>query len=59
MGADGDRRGLAEFVDSEFVKGEWVGEVVCAVLASEWRSREAREQSDADAYPASANRSPA
>ena len=27
----------AEFVDSWFLKGEWVGEVVCAMLESEWR----------------------
>ena len=27
----------ALFVESELVKGEWVSEVVCAILASEWR----------------------
>ena len=28
----------AEFVESEFLKGEWIGEIVCAVLRSEWRA---------------------
>ena len=28
----------AEFVDSEYLKGEWVGEIVCATLESEWRA---------------------
>jgi RimJ/RimL family protein N-acetyltransferase len=28
----------AEFVESWFLKGEWVDEIVCAVLESEWRS---------------------
>jgi len=27
----------AEFVDHEFLKGEWIGEIVCAVLEAEWR----------------------
>jgi RimJ/RimL family protein N-acetyltransferase len=27
----------AEFVESWFLKGEWVGEAVCAILESEWR----------------------
>jgi RimJ/RimL family protein N-acetyltransferase len=27
----------AEFIESWFLKGEWVGEVVCAILESEWR----------------------
>ena len=27
----------AEFVESWFLKGEWVGEIVCAILESEWR----------------------
>ena len=27
----------AEFIESWLLKGEWVGEVVCAVLESEWR----------------------
>jgi RimJ/RimL family protein N-acetyltransferase len=31
----------AEFVESELVKGEWVGEIVCAILASEWRAQRA------------------
>jgi len=26
----------AEFIDNWFVKGEWVSEVVCAMLASDW-----------------------
>jgi len=26
----------ADFVDYEFLKGEWVGETVCAVLQAEW-----------------------
>ena len=29
----------ALFVESAFLKGEWVGEVVYAILGSEWRSR--------------------
>lgn len=28
----------AQFVESWFLKGEWVGEVVCALLDSEWRA---------------------
>jgi len=27
----------ALLVENEFVKGEWISEVVCAILASEWR----------------------
>ena len=27
----------AAFVDNWFMKGEWVGEIVCAILESEWR----------------------
>ena len=27
----------AEFVESEFLKGEWIGEIICAILATEWR----------------------
>jgi RimJ/RimL family protein N-acetyltransferase len=29
----------AEFVDYEYLKGEWVSEIVCAILESEWRAR--------------------
>lgn len=29
----------AEFVENEYVKGEWVGEIVSALLDKEWRSR--------------------
>jgi RimJ/RimL family protein N-acetyltransferase len=29
----------AEFVESEFLKGEWIGEIICAILASEWRGQ--------------------
>lgn len=35
-----DRLGMrreAHFVESWFLKGEWVGELVCALLESEWR----------------------
>jgi RimJ/RimL family protein N-acetyltransferase len=38
-----DRLGMrreAEFVESEHLKGEWVGEIVCAMLESEWRDRQ-------------------
>jgi hypothetical protein len=49
----------AEFVESAFVKGEWVGEVVCAILESEWRQREIAERGRDEPQPASANRSPA
>jgi len=28
----------AEFVESELLKGEWIGETICALLASEWRA---------------------
>ena len=28
----------AEFVDSESLKGEWIGEIVCAILQSEWHA---------------------
>jgi RimJ/RimL family protein N-acetyltransferase len=27
----------AEFVENDFFKGEWTGEIVCAILESEWR----------------------
>jgi len=27
------------FLENEFVKGEWTDEVVCALLAREWRGR--------------------
>ena len=30
----------AEFVENEYLKGEWVGEIVCAILETEWRSRD-------------------
>jgi RimJ/RimL family protein N-acetyltransferase len=29
----------AEFVENEYLKGEWVGEIVCAMLESEWRAQ--------------------
>ena len=29
----------AEFVENEYLKGEWVGEVVCAILEPEWRAQ--------------------
>jgi RimJ/RimL family protein N-acetyltransferase len=29
----------AHFVESEFLKGEWIGEIVCALLEAEWRAR--------------------
>ena len=29
----------AEFVDSEYFKGEWASEIVCAMLESEWRAQ--------------------
>ena len=29
---------FAQFVDNEWLKGEWTGEVVCALLESEWRA---------------------
>jgi RimJ/RimL family protein N-acetyltransferase len=28
----------ALFVENEFLKGEWVGEIVCAILEDEWRA---------------------
>jgi RimJ/RimL family protein N-acetyltransferase len=28
----------AHFLDHEFLKGEWVGSIVCAMLESEWRA---------------------
>lgn len=28
----------AEFVENEFLKGEWIGETVCAMLETEWRA---------------------
>jgi RimJ/RimL family protein N-acetyltransferase len=30
----------ARFVENEFLKGEWIGSVICAILESEWRERE-------------------
>ena len=29
----------AEFVENEYLKGEWVGEIVCAILETEWRAQ--------------------
>ena len=37
-----DRLGMrreAALVDSEYLKDEWVGEIVCAMLESEWRAQ--------------------
>jgi RimJ/RimL family protein N-acetyltransferase len=28
----------AHFVESEFLKDEWIGEIVCALLDGEWRA---------------------
>jgi RimJ/RimL family protein N-acetyltransferase len=28
----------AEFRESELLKGEWIGEIICAILATEWRA---------------------
>jgi RimJ/RimL family protein N-acetyltransferase len=28
----------AEFIENEFLKGEWIGEIVCAMLEAEWRA---------------------
>jgi RimJ/RimL family protein N-acetyltransferase len=28
----------ATYVESEFLKGEWIGDIVCAVLEDEWRA---------------------
>jgi RimJ/RimL family protein N-acetyltransferase len=28
----------AQFVESEFLKDEWIGEIICAMLESEWRA---------------------
>ena len=28
----------AQFVENEFLKGEWIGEIVCAMLEAEWRA---------------------
>ncbi len=28
----------AAFVENEFLKGEWIGEIVCAMLEAEWRA---------------------
>jgi RimJ/RimL family protein N-acetyltransferase len=28
----------AELVESEYLKGEWIGEIICAILATEWRA---------------------
>ena len=33
----------AEFVDAQFVKGEWIGETVYAILETEWRIIESPE----------------
>jgi len=33
-----EMRREAAFAESSFLKGEWVGEIVCAMLDSEWRS---------------------
>ena len=30
----------ARFVEAEFIKGEWIDDIICAILESEWRSRE-------------------
>ena len=30
----------AHFVENEFLKGEWIGEIVCAMLETEWRPSE-------------------
>ena len=38
MGRLGMRR-EAELVENEYLKGEWVGEIVCAMLESEWRAQ--------------------
>jgi RimJ/RimL family protein N-acetyltransferase len=27
----------AQFIENEFLKGEWIGEIVCAMLEDEWR----------------------
>lgn len=29
----------AEFIDNQFLKGEWVREIVCAILETEWRAQ--------------------
>lgn len=29
----------ARFVEAELVKGEWIDDVICAILETEWRSR--------------------
>jgi RimJ/RimL family protein N-acetyltransferase len=29
----------AEFVEDEYLKGEWVGKIVCGLLESEWRTQ--------------------
>jgi RimJ/RimL family protein N-acetyltransferase len=29
----------AQFVENEFLKGEWIGETVCAMLETEWRAQ--------------------
>jgi RimJ/RimL family protein N-acetyltransferase len=45
----------ADFVENELLKGEWVGETVCALLASEWRERAVGAGRSAETtYPASA-----
>jgi RimJ/RimL family protein N-acetyltransferase len=52
IAAEGDPRNIASvrvmekvgmrrealFVENEFLKGEWVGEIVCAILEDEWRA---------------------
>jgi RimJ/RimL family protein N-acetyltransferase len=29
----------AQFIENEFLKGEWIGEIVCAMLEDEWRAQ--------------------
>jgi RimJ/RimL family protein N-acetyltransferase len=38
----------AQFVENEFLKGEWIGEIVCAMLETEWRELHARPAVTAD-----------
>jgi RimJ/RimL family protein N-acetyltransferase len=33
-----EMRREAEFIENEFLKGEWIGEIVCALLEAEWRA---------------------
>jgi RimJ/RimL family protein N-acetyltransferase len=35
----------AAFVESEYLKGEWIGEIICAILAGEWRASSVRQPS--------------